>query len=363
MGDDDDTVLTVRDNARPRCGAYELVRELGSGGMGTVWEGRHSTLGRRVAVKVLHERFTRNPELLARFIREGMAAARIEHPHVASVYDVGQEDHRAWLVMELLEGEDLGALLNRETRVDAARAVDLMLPVLAALAEAHAAGVVHRDLKPGNIFLARDRAGVISPKVVDFGFSKIRGDDPEADPELTRPDTALGTLAYMPLEQVRASREATAACDQYALGVTLYRCVTGRLPFDGATQALTFKAILRGVCPRPSELVPGLPPGLDDVILRAMYRSPEGRYPSARDFGAALVPFASPVARARWAETFGVVALASPSTAPPLTHSGSPALASSVPGRALSRGLMFAVIAGAVALAVGVIALAAFASR
>lgn len=302
---EEDTIVTVRRDDRPRCGAYELVRELGRGGMGSVWEGRHVTLGRRVAVKVLHEAFASNPELLARFLREGMAAARIDHPHVATVFDVGHEGNRAWLVMELLEGEDLGALLEREGHLDATRAADLLLPVIAALGTAHAAGVVHRDLKPGNLFLARDRSGVVSPKVVDFGFSKIREDTSDPDPELTRPDVALGTLSYMPAEQVHAASKAGPTCDQYALGVTLYRCVTGRLPYTGETPPKTFAAIVRGVCPRPGELVPGLPAGLDEVILQAMHRRPEGRFPSMQAFGAALLPFASPGSQARWSETFG----------------------------------------------------------
>ncbi len=299
-----------------RCGPYELIREIGRGGMGTVWEARHVTLGRRVAVKILHAEFAKNPELLARFLREGRAAARIEHPHVAAVYDVGQDDARAWLVMELLEGEDLGTRLDREGRLDATRAVDILLPVLAAVSAAHDEGVVHRDLKPGNIFLARDRAGVVSPRLVDFGFSKIRAADAEEDLDLTRPDTALGTLSYMSVEQVRASREATPACDQYALGVTLYRCVTGRLPFEGRTSADTFMAILKGQCARPGALVPSLPEGLDAVILRAMHRDAPARFASVRAFGAALLPHASPATRARWAETFDAPTPVAPAREP-----------------------------------------------
>ncbi len=354
---DDDTILEVRRGARPRCGPYELVREVGRGGMGAVWEGRHASLGRRVAVKVLHPQFTSNPELLARFLREGMAAARVEHPHVATVFDVGQDGARAWLAMEFLDGEDLGALLLREGRIDATRAVDVLLPVLAAVSAAHAAGVMHRYLKPGNIFLSRDRAGLLAPKVVDFGFSKVRADDPADDADLTRPQMALGTLAYMPLEQVRAAREAGPACDQYALGITLYRAVTGQLPYDGVTPPETFKAIVRAVCPRPSELAPALPSGLDDVILRAMKREPHDRFPTVREFGAALLPYASPTARARWAETFGVV-----ETAPAeVSRSTPPIVAASTvaaPGATRPRWTIAAAVAGLLAV-VALIALLA----
>jgi len=314
MTTDDDATVVDAGNRRPTLGAYELLRPVGKGGMGTVWEGRHTALDRRVAVKVLNPEFARNPELLARFLREGQAAARITHPHVATVYDVGEQGEKAFLVMEFLEGEDLAAVLARETRLDVARAVDLLLPVLAAIAATHAEGIVHRDLKPGNIFLTVDRGGALVPKVVDFGFSKVVEAD-VGDEDLTRRDTALGTLFYMPVEQVRSSRTAGPACDQYALGVTLYRCVTGRLPFEGRTPPETFAAIVRGQCPRPSELV-ALPTGLDEVILRAMHARADGRYPSVKAFGAALLPFASAGARARWAETFGVSSAPPPPTEP-----------------------------------------------
>ena len=298
----EDTVRTTADSRLRRCGAYLLLREIGQGGTGTVWEGRHAVLGRRVAVKVMRAEFVRNPEMLARFVGEAVAAARVEHPAVVAILDAGHDGDDAWIVMEHLAGEDLKALLDRETRLDPTRAVDLMLPVLAGVAVAHDAGVVHRDLKPGNVFLARGRDGSASPKVVDFGFSKVR--DAGAVSDLTAPATAVGTLWYMPVEQIRASSAATAACDQYALGVTLYRCVTGALPFAGRTDPETFSAIVRGQCTRPSALVPTLPPGLDEVILRAMALTPEGRFASARAFGAALLPYASEAARRRWAEAF-----------------------------------------------------------
>lgn len=304
--DDEETIRVERGDPARRCGPYELVRELGRGAMGTVWEGRHAALGRRVAVKIIHGEFMKNPELLARFHREGKAAALLEHPHVAQVFDVGQDDQRAWIVMELLEGEDLKTVVDREGGLDVTRAVDIFLPVLAGVGAAHAANVTHRDLKPANLFLARDRTGAVVPKVVDFGLSKIRADESGEEMDLTRPDTALGTLYYMPVEQVLASRDAGPASDQYALGVSLYRCVTGKLPYEGRNNSRTFAAISKGVCPRPSELVPTIPAALDAVILRAMHREVAGRFPSVQAFGAALLPFASPAAQARWAGTFGV---------------------------------------------------------
>jgi serine/threonine-protein kinase len=315
----DETSRTTR-GVLSRCGSYELLREINRGGTGSVWEGRHVTLGRRVAVKVLHMEAASNPEMVARFEREGMAAARIKHPHVAQMLDVGHDDTRLWLVMEFLEGEDMDELLQREAPLSPERAVDLLLPVIAAMSTAHKVGVVHRDLKPGNIFLARGANGEVVPKIIDFGFSKIH-DDAVGGDNLTREDTALGTLSYMPMEQLMAASQAPPASDQYALGVTLYRCVTGRLPFLGSSRYETFKAMSKGVFPSPRELRPELPEEFDTIVLRAMARTPEARFPSMREFGAALVPFASPAMQARWARPFGVPmpspALPRASTAPP----------------------------------------------
>ena len=311
---EDETSRTTR-GVLSRCGVYELVREINRGGTGSVWEGRHVALGRRVAVKVLHTEAAANPEMVARFEREGMAAARIKHPNVAQMLDVGHDDSRLWLVMEFLEGEDMDEMLQREAPLAPERAAELLLPVIAAMSSAHKSGVVHRDLKPGNIFLALDAEGNLTPKIVDFGFSKVQGGDDGGD-ALTKEDTALGTLSYMPMEQLMAAAQAPPASDQYALGVTLYRAVTGRLPFLGDSRYDTFKAMSKGVFPAPRELRPGLPEGLDAVILRAMARTPEGRYPTMREFGAALLPFAGLTAQSRWARAFGVTPSAPPSDTP-----------------------------------------------
>jgi serine/threonine-protein kinase len=326
---DDETNKTPR-GVVSRCGVYELVREVNRGGTGSVWEGRHITLGRRVAVKVLHTEAAANPEMVARFEREGQAAARIKHPNVAQMLDVGHDESRLWLVMELLEGEDLDTLLQREAPLPTERAVELMLPVIAAVASAHKAGVVHRDLKPGNIFLALDANGAVTPKVVDFGFSKINVDDGNDD-GLTREDTALGTLSYMPMEQLMTARQALPASDQYALAVTLYRCVTGRLPFQGESRYETFKAMSAGVFPSPQTVNEALPEGLDAVILRAMARTPDARFPSMRDFGSALFPFANAATQARWARSFGATAPA------PATHTQQPPPRPSTPPPAGNR--------------------------
>jgi len=360
MSSIDDTVRTTHESRARRCGAYVLGRALGQGGTGAVWEARHAVLGRRVAVKLMRPEFARNPEMLARFLREAVAAARVEHPAVAAVLDAGHDGVEAWIAMEYLDGEDLKALLDRETRLDPARAVDLLLPVLAGVAVAHDVGVVHRDLKPGNVFLARGRDGAVAPKVIDFGFSKLHDASVGGVSDLTAPATAVGTLWYMPVEQIRASSAATPACDQYALGVTLYRMVTGALPFAGRTDPETFSAIVRGQCTRPSALVPSLPPGLEEVILRAMAHTPDKRFESVRAFGAALLPFAGTTVRRRWADSFNGGAespedtrIAAPNALPPAPAPKPPSTPPAPPqGRArvwvaLAVGLVAGAAAGA----------------
>src|SRR5262252_4179961 len=153
-------------------GRYLLVRLVGEGGMGAVYEATHQELGKRVAIKTLHQRHAASPERRSRFLREGRAASRIRHPNVADVYDVGIEGAHPYLVMEFLEGEELARLIAREAPLSVQRTADLLVPVVGAVAAAHDLGVVHRDLKPANIFLSAER-GAVRPKVVDFGISKV----------------------------------------------------------------------------------------------------------------------------------------------------------------------------------------------
>jgi serine/threonine protein kinase len=282
-------------------GSYELIRAIGSGGMGVVYEARHVTLGRRVAIKVLHTRAVDAATasvLSARFLREGRAAAQVRHPHVVDVFDFGVQEGTAFLVMELVQGETLAQRVEREGKLPLASAVELVLPVLSAVAELHSAGICHRDLKPANILLARARTGEICPKVADFGVSRI--DD--GSPGITDSGAALGTCAYMSPEQALASKDATERTDQYALGVILYECVTGALPFDGSTPYQLTHAMLHAPLVPPS--AHGLPAELDAVILRAMNRDADGRFSCVEELGEALLAFAAPAVAARWAAEF-----------------------------------------------------------
>ncbi|MBK8697727.1 MAG: serine/threonine protein kinase [Deltaproteobacteria bacterium] len=259
-------------------GRYRVVRQIGRGGMGAVYEAVHSDLEKRVALKVLLPSTASQTELVARFEREARAAARVRHPNVVDVSDVGVEAGVAWLVMEHLEGEDLSGLLRREGALPLARVAELMLPVLGAVEAAHSLGVVHRDLKPENIFLARMGDGTIVPKVLDFGISKMA--PAGGGPALTSTGIMMGTPCYMSPEQAQSSRGVDGRSDQFSIGVILYECATGRRPFEGETFFSILTAIVEGRYTRPRELCPGLPERFEAMVVRALERSPDARFPS-----------------------------------------------------------------------------------
>ena len=315
-------------------GRYEIARLLGRGGMGAVYEAVHRDLKKRVAIKVLSATQV-SEDSKQRFLREGEAASRIQHPNVVDVTDVGVEGGLSYLVMEFLEGEDLSSRLAREGSLTPRLAADILLPVCAGLAVAHDEGVIHRDLKPENIFLVRQRQGTIDPKVLDFGISKLTGRNAAA---MTGTVATFGTPFYMPPEQVRGARQADERSDVYALGVVLYECVTGRRPFEADNIYTMLHAIGAGQYPAPRAVRPDLSPSLEAVIVRAMRLEPVDRFPSVRHLGAALLPFASDKARVVWSETFSGVEELPAATAPPRVG-GSPApvgKASSVSGTQIS---------------------------
>ena len=286
-------------------GKYQIVRRLGSGGMGSVYEAVHRDIAKPVALKTLSARLASEPAAQARFLREAASASRLTHPHVVDVTDFGSDNGITFLVMELLRGEDLAAALAREPKgLSTERTADVMLAVCAGVYAAHQAGVIHRDLKPPNIFLARGGLDDIVPKVLDFGISKLL--DEQMSQTLTGTGTVIGTTPYLSPEQV-AGKAIDARSDQYTLGVILYECVTGRRPHEGETLFAIMRSIADGRFRRPRELRPDLPPGFEAVILRAMSADSGRRYESVHALGHALLPFASERRRLLWSEYFGPV--------------------------------------------------------
>jgi serine/threonine-protein kinase len=330
---DEETTLP----AGSRLGKYQIVRPLGAGGMGAVYEALHTEIGKRVAIKTLSPAVAAIPGARQRFLREAQLTARLRHPHIVDLSDMGAEAGTAFLVMELLAGEDLAHMLARTGPMQPRALVDLVLPVCSALIAAHDAGIVHRDLKPQNIFLANGPRG-IEPKVLDFGISKSSDAEPSAG--LTGTGSVIGTPHYLAPEQIKDARKAGPASDQYSIGVILYRCLTDREPFDGDSVFSVLQAIVIGTPVPLRELRDDLPEGLDAIVERAMNSEPSERYPSLRDLGRALLPYASPKARTIWEETFGVTP-ASAGTSPvsdgytlPLPTPARPVLAAATKRRA-----------------------------
>ncbi len=266
---------------------------IGVGGMGTVYSGHHVTLGRPVAVKVL--RTSKNREqAYQRFLREARMAAALAHENVCAIHDFGSlPDGTPYLVMEHLVGEELGVRIAREGALPFDDAIEILSQLLDGLGAAHAKAIVHRDVKPENVFLAGPTNGSareVVVKILDFGVAKIltAAEEEEERLDLTRTGMVMGTPAYMSPEQARGDRTFDERVDIYACGVILYEAVTGRRPFVGVNHNALMLKILTET-PRPArELRPAMPSGFDDVIKTAMQRAPEHRYASARDFQAAL---------------------------------------------------------------------------
>jgi serine/threonine protein kinase len=303
--------------------SYEVLRVIGEGGMGRVYEASHRRLrSRRFAIKVLHHELARQPEVVGRFQREAEAASALTHPNVVEVFDVNRTpDGRPYIVAELLQGEELGRHLDRLGRLRLGPAIDIVRQICRALAAAHARGVIHRDMKPENVFLVGD-AGAPRVKVLDFGISRV-GD---AEGSLTRTGVVMGTPAYMPPEQARGSRVDHRA-DIYAVGAILYRALTGSKPFADLDPVATLTAVAVEEPRRPSTLERSIAPGLELVIQKAMAKDPAERYGSLAELDAALAEYdprgSQPVPLAQGAGSNGGDGGAGTATAQTLFDDGS----------------------------------------
>jgi hypothetical protein len=285
----------------PRFRDYEVVRLLGKGATGSVFEARHAQLGHAVAIKVMHPELAADRAYAERFLRGGRNAARIQHPNVARTYDVGSREGVPYLVMELVGEETLASALRRSGPMSLAELADVFLPIVSAVSAAHELGIVHRDLKPANIALTTDRAGGARPSLLDFGTSRVATLE-EGTLEATRSDALLGTLPYMAPEQVRGAGNADERSDQYALGVMLYECATGTRPFAAGAAFDLMNAIVSAPVVAPSARRAGLPLELDAIVMRAMHRDPDARFASVAELGVELLRFAGPRARALWGD-------------------------------------------------------------
>jgi serine/threonine-protein kinase len=270
-------------------GKYRVDRILGKGGMGVVYACMHLALERPVALKFLHPRLTEHREIVGRFMREARATSRLSHPNVVDVRDVDVlPDGSVYMVLELLEGESLASYLERVGRLSLAETLELLLPVMDALAVAHAAGIVHRDVKPENVFLARVGDRVV-PKVLDFGIAKLADAESQSS---TATGSVLGTPLYMAPEQAMGRTSEIGACsDVWSMGVMVYECLTGELPFevaDDATPAAIVMSVMTGRIAKIEEKRPDLPPAFAALVGRALELLPVSRVASMRELGEGL---------------------------------------------------------------------------
>jgi serine/threonine-protein kinase len=278
-------------------GKYRIERLLGEGGMGAVAKATHMLRRAPVALKFMSPAVLALQGAVERFVNEGVAASQIDSDHVVKVFDVGRmPTGTPYLVMEFLDGADLGQLLHRSGgRIDMHRAVHFALQILRALQTAHGAGIIHRDMKPSNVFVIEKDGEPDFVKLVDFGISKVRSDEPGArQANLTRTNSALGTPLYMSPEQARSPRDVDARADLYSVGAMLYELLAGRTPYiceSGEFTEILFKIFTTE--PEPlGALRPDLPGGLVAAVQRALARDPNARFSSASEMAEALAPFA-----------------------------------------------------------------------
>jgi serine/threonine protein kinase len=270
--------------AGTRLGPYEIRASIGAGGMGEVYKARDTRLDRTVAIKILPETLAADPQFRERFDREARTISKLDHPHICTLYDVGEQDGSSFLVMQYLEGETLEARLKKGA-LPLAQALQVAAQIADALATAHKAGIVHRDLKPGNIMLTKSGARLLDFGLAKTGASVLSGTNLSilpTTPPITQPGSILGTFQYMAPEQLEG-QEADARTDIFAFGAVVYEMVTGKKAFEGKSQAGLISVIMSG---EPKPLLtqdPMVPPALDHVVKGCLAKDPDRRWQVAQD--------------------------------------------------------------------------------
>ncbi len=271
-------------------GKYRLIRVLGRGGMGIVFEAEHTMTLRRVAVKVLHAHHRQTGDAAKRFLNEAQAAGRMIHPNIVEVLDAGEDsDQSLYIVLELLHGYDLATLLMRKRQLDVADTITIVAQVLQALAVAHSQGIVHRDIKPENIYLTQASTGDQVVKILDFGISKAMNPGGSQALNVTQTNTTVGTPHYMSPEQARGERTLDTRADLWAVGVVLYECLAGKVPFDGETYNDQIVKVITEPHPPLSQF--DVPYELSQIVDRALEKDRSRRYLKAADMLADIRQF------------------------------------------------------------------------
>ena len=263
---------------------YEIVKLIGEGGMGFVFEAKHVALGKRVALKLLNKDFSQNQEALERFQQEAKIAGSIGHLNICEVMDFGLTgEGLPYLVMDFLEGESLAEILKREKKIPEDIALGILSQILSALEEVHGKGIMHRDLKPENVFVTNVKGHGLVVKLLDFGISKVMKAGPESM-RLTKTGSMVGTPYYMSPEQVRGNKDIDLRTDIYACGVMLYEMVTGKVPYGGSSYNEVIIGIIEKDYPDPRRITPDLPEQVVDLIRSSMQKNPTKRTPTVSAF-------------------------------------------------------------------------------